>query len=90
MKINYDKIKEYNDELESFDGYLPYIILMNVDYKKYFDNLKEYDDYDDVNKEFYQFRIEHKKHKGDEKSFFEKDLVNWCNTHKEYEDIING
>ena len=85
--MNTNKIKEYKNDLENYNGYLPYLILFQIDSKKYYTNLKKSEDYHVIQKEFYNFRVEHKKCK-DENQFLQDDLKKWCDENPEFKDII--
>ena len=89
MIINTDKVAEYKEDLELFNGYLPYLITLLIDYKKYDDNLRETDEYDNIQKEYYKFRLEHKK-TNNERKLFEKDLKEWVKQNPTYKDILDG
>lgn len=83
MNINHDKVLSKIDELNKINDYIP-LMLMRYVSLDYFDRAT-----DKALKEYYKNRTALQV-VDDFNSFLEKDLTDWLNEHKEFEDIIDG
>lgn len=79
--INLKKLKEYEKDLISYEGYLPFFI-RSILPKGYFINLSDKPCYNQVVKEIEKSREYSKKE-------YIKELKEWCEKNPEYKDLLN-
>lgn len=88
MNINYDVMKEYQNELEQLLEYLPIIIRIDIiDLEKYYNNLKEHNLYDVIRDQEYQVRLNFKQ-SNDTLTFMYEELAKWCHENPKYMKFI--
>ena len=81
MKLNHKEIQNKREELESYKGYLPSLIQMEIDYDNYIEFLKKEGLFDDL-----MIQLSKSRHFSRPKR--ESELKNWVNEHPEYSDFI--
>ena len=88
MNINYDVMKEYQNELEQLLEYLPIIIRIDIiDLEKYYNNLREHNLYDVIRDQEYQVRLNFKQ-SNDTLTFMYEELAKWCHENPKYMKFI--
>ena len=88
MNINYDVMREYQNELENLLEYLPIIIRINViDLDKYYNNLQQHNMYDVVKDQEFQVRLQFKR-THNVVNFMYEELAKWCHENPKYMKFI--
>ena len=87
MKINFDIMFDYKEELEALPKCLPTIIITDVvDIEKYYDNLEKNHVFDEVYQQIYERRNKLKKNYSFEQEY--EELAQWCHENPKYMKFI--
>lgn len=81
MEYDYLKIKSKSKELESYPGYLPWIIQREIDLDNYHNNLEKKGLYNQLKDQLSEsMMFSYKKHK--------EEFIHWINTNPEYSEFL--
>ena len=86
MKVNYNKVKEREDELIRYVGFLPMDILKYLNLTKRSDYLKSINKFDKIQELNYNYRIQYAKHG---KPYKETVLRKWIADNPQFEDCVD-